>query len=117
MSALVFLARFQHFDLHDAAIVTQRPRHAGEHLALVALDIDLDCEGLAGERHKIIEAHDLDVITLSLAVLRGFDDLGEADIAFRPGHEPKSPGLGAERQRMDFQIGSSKPLIRRLAPR
>jgi hypothetical protein len=60
---------------------------------------------LAGERHKIIEAHDLDVITLSLAVLRGFDDLGEADIAFRSRHEPKSPGLSAERQRTDFQIG------------
>ena len=60
---------------------------------------------MAGERHKIIEAHDLDVITLSLTVRNSFDDLGEADIAFRSGHEPKSPGLGAERQRMDFQIG------------
>ena len=67
------------------------------------LDVDLDCERAAGARHKVIEAHDLDVITLSFR--GGLDDLGEAYIALRSGHQPKSPGLGAERHRMDFQIG------------
>ena len=67
------------------------------------LDVDLDCERAAGARHKVIEAHDLDVITLSFR--GGLDDLGEADIALRSGYQPKSPGLGAECHRMDFQIG------------
>ena len=69
----------------------------------VALDVDLDCDGLAGERNKIIEAHDLDLVALSFR--GGVDDLGKADVALRSGHQPKSPRLGAERHRMDFQIG------------
>jgi hypothetical protein len=66
MSAVVSL-RFQHFDLHDAAIVTQRPGHAGEQFALVALDIDLDCQRLAGERDKVVKAYDLDALNLGAA--------------------------------------------------
>ena len=58
---------------------------------------------MAGERNKIIEAHDLDLVALSFRA--GLDDLGKADAALRSGHQPKSPRLGAERHRMDFQIG------------
>ena len=97
------LARLQYLDLHDPAIVAQPARHPGEHFAFVALDINLDCEGLAGERNKIIEAHDLGLVALSF--WGGLDDLGKADVALRSGHQPKSPRLGAERRRMDFQIG------------
>jgi hypothetical protein len=71
--------------------------------ASTLLDVDLDGEGLAGERNKIIEAHDFDVVALSLR--GGLDDLGKADVALRTGHQPKSRGLGAKRHRMDFQIG------------
>ncbi len=46
-----FVARFEHFDLHDAAIVAQCPRHAGKRLALITLDVDFDSERAAGQRH------------------------------------------------------------------
>ena len=76
-----------------AAIVAQCAGHAGEHFALVALDVDLDCEGLAGERNEIVEAHDLDIIALPGPVPPGgLDDLREADVALRSGHQPQSPG-------------------------
>lgn len=97
------LTLFEYLDLHDAAIVAQRPRHAGEHFALVALDIDLDRQGSAGERDEIIEADDLDVVAFSVG--GSFDDLGQADIALRSGQQPKTPRCGAERHGMDFKIG------------
>jgi len=40
-----------------------------------------------------------------LSFRSGLDDLGQADIALRSRHQPKSPGFVAERHRVDFQIG------------
>src|SRR5439155_16715959 len=59
-------ALLKHFDLHHAAIVAQRARHSSEHFALITLDVDLDRQRAAGQRHKIVKTDDVDIVTVDL---------------------------------------------------